>query len=149
MSPEDCPFCEIVERDEAAREVYRDSDIIAFFPTEPAVLGHILVVPRMHVPHIWSLDDSLAARLGVTTKNIARVMHDCLQPDGMNIIQSNGAAATQTVMHLHIHVVPRWHDDRMGRIWPPESNYSDAEKDDVWQELRTALRALNRDTTSI
>jgi len=55
---EDCPFCEIVQREDPdAREVYRDEHVVAFFPTEPAVLGHTMVVPREHVPDIWSLSD--------------------------------------------------------------------------------------------
>ena len=64
-----------------------------------------------------------------------------MRPDGLNVIQSNGAAATQTVMHLHIHVVPRWEDDEVGRIWPPETNYSEGEKDDAWEALRGEFRS--------
>lgn len=145
--PTDCPFCEIVERDDPdAREVYRDDSVVAFFPTEPAVLGHTMIIPRTHVPDIWSLEEVLAERLSGVCLRIARVMRAVLEPEGLNIIQSNGLAASQTVMHLHIHLVPRWSNDRMGDIWPKESNYSEDLKDEVWSELRAGLRALNRDT---
>lgn len=139
----ECPFCEIVAREDPdAREVYRDRDAVAFFPTEPAILGHTMVIPRRHVSDIWELDEGLAQRLSVVTLRIANAIRQTLSPDGLNIIQSNGGAASQSVMHLHIHVVPRWNGDRIGRIWPPESNYTEQQKDEAWEDLRAACRAL-------
>ncbi|GAA2453760.1 HIT family protein [Agromyces soli] len=139
----DCPFCEIVvNEDSDAREIYRDAETIAFFPTEPAILGHTMVIPRRHVPDIWELDENTAARLASTTLAIASAIRDTIKPDGLNVIQSNGAAASQTVMHVHVHVVPRWENDRIGRIWPPESDYSEAQKDVAWEALRGAVRKL-------
>ena len=142
----DCDFCEIVRRDDPdAREVYRDRYSIAFFPTEPAVLGHTLVIPRAHVADIWSLSENQARILSVTSLKLAHVIRTAVNPDGMNIIQSNGAAASQTVPHLHVHIVPRWHNDRIGRIWPPESSYSETQKDDAWRRIRDGCRMLTGD----
>lgn len=135
----ECPFCEIVQREDPdAREVYRDDHVVAFFPPEPATLGHTLVVPRTHVSDIWSLDDPTAERLAVATTRIAQVVKHAHDPEGLNIIQSNGKVATQTVFHLHVHIVPRWEHDEVGRIWPPETNYSEEQKDDAWERLRYA-----------
>ncbi|GAA3325857.1 HIT family protein [Paeniglutamicibacter sulfureus] len=142
---EECPFCEIVAREDPdAREVYRDDDIVAFFPTEPAVLGHTMIIPRPHVADIWDLNEHLAQRLSVGTLGIANAIRRSLNPDGLNIIQSNGVAASQSVMHLHVHIVPRWENDRIGRIWPPESNYSEQQKDKAWENLRTACKQLKK-----
>ncbi|MFC3273385.1 HIT family protein [Agromyces mediolanus] len=139
----DCPFCEIVmNEDPDAREIYRDTGTVAFFPTEPAVLGHTMVIPRRHVPDVWELDAHTASRVASTTLVIASAIRVALKPDGLNIIQSNGHAASQTVMHLHVHIVPRWENDRIGRIWPPESDYSEAQKDDAWEALREAVRGF-------
>ncbi|PQZ53019.1 MULTISPECIES: HIT family protein [unclassified Microbacterium] len=144
----DCPFCEIVDRDDPdAREVYRDEHTVAFFPTEPAVLGHTMVIPRAHVPDIWHLSDDQARQLSVTILRIANAIRDSLHPDGLNVIQSNGEAASQSVMHVHAHLVPRTVGDRVGRIWPPESNYSEAQKDDAWETLRAACRAIGTAAT--
>lgn len=138
----ECPFCEIVDRDDPdAREVYRDAHTVAFFPTEPAVLGHTMIIPRRHIADVWELDEELSKQLSVTTLRIAGAIGDSLRPDGLNIIQSSGRAASQTVMHLHIHVVPRTEGDRIGRIWPPESNYSEIQKDKAWDTLRAACIA--------
>lgn len=137
---EDCPFCEIASRaDPDVREVYRDDATVAFFPTEPATLGHTLVIPRRHVADIWQLDDELMRSLASVTLRAAHAIRRAVMPDGLNIIQSNGSAATQTVFHLHVHVVPRWAEDAIGRIWPPETNYSESAKDDAWELIRRAL----------
>lgn len=132
-----CEFCEIVGRESPdTREVYRTADVVAFFPLQPATLGHTLLIPRRHVPDIWGLDDRLAAELGRQTLRLAGAIRHAMNPQGLSIIQSNGAAATQTVPHLHIHVVPRWTGDAIGRIWPPESGYTEDQKDDAWAAVR-------------
>ncbi|MGH8522690.1 MAG: HIT family protein [Gammaproteobacteria bacterium] len=137
----DCPFCEIAAREEEdAREVFRTGSVVAFFPHEPATLGHTLLIPRAHVHDIWGVDEDLAAELGRWTVTLAGAVKRAMRPDGLNVIQSNGAAATQTVMHLHVHVVPRWENDAVGRIWPPETHYSEGEKDDAWEALRREFR---------
>jgi histidine triad (HIT) family protein len=133
----DCPFCEIVQREARdAREVYRDERAVAFFPQEPATLGHTLVVPRNHIPDVWSLDEETAAHLARVTLRLSHAVKCATKPEGLNIIQSNGAVATQSVFHLHIHIVPRWSSDELGRIWPPETSYSETQKDEVWERLR-------------
>ncbi|MFG2167460.1 HIT family protein [Micromonospora chersina] len=137
MPNSDCPFCAIVQRrDSDAREVYRDELAVAFFPLEPATLGHTLVVPRQHIPDIWSLNDETASHLARVTLRLSRAVRCATEPEGLNIIQSNGAAATQSVFHLHVHIVPRWSGDGLGRIWPPETSYSDIQKDQVWDRIR-------------
>lgn len=113
-----CPFCAIIMGEGWAREVYRDDHAVAFFPLRPATLGHTLVVPRRHIPDIWELPEADAACLSRTVLRVATALHAAVTPDGLNIIQSNGVAATQTVPHLHVHLVPRWAADVMGPIWP-------------------------------
>ena len=138
----ECPFCEIVaHEDDDAREVYRDRHVVAFFPTEPATLGHTLLVPRAHVRDIWALNDQTAAHLASATVRIAGAIKRAIRPAGLNVIQSNGKAATQTVMHLHVHLVPRQPDDGLGRIWPPETHYSEPKIDRAWERLRAECRA--------
>lgn len=141
--PEECPFCEIIDRDAPdVREVYRDENVVAFFPTDPAVLGHTLVVPRRHVPDVWALRTDEAAQLSAAVVRLAEAVRAAVRPEGLNVIQSNGAAATQTVPHLHVHLVPRNEGDAMGPIWPEETNYSDAQKDGALTQVKAAVSAL-------
>ena len=120
--------------------MFRTDSLIAFFPTEPATLGHTLLVPRAHVRDIWAVSEDLASELGRWTVTLAGAVKRAMNPDGLNVIQSNGAAATQSVMHLHVHVVPRWENDQVGRIWPPETHYSEGAKDEAWEALRRQFR---------
>lgn len=141
----DCPFCEIVHRDAPdVREVYRDQRLVAFFPTEPATLGHTLLVPRQHIPDVWALSEDLAAELGRAVVRLSAALRRAVSPQGLNVIQSNGEAATQTVFHLHVHLVPRWEDDEIGRIWPADTNYTEDQKDEAWDRLRAECRAAAR-----
>jgi histidine triad (HIT) family protein len=138
-----CPFCDIVaHQEDDAREVFRTAQVVAFFPLEPATLGHTLLIPRVHVRDIWdpNLNLNLTYELSRCTVRLAEAVKRAIRPDGLNIIQSNGAAATQTVMHLHVHVVPRWQGDALGQIWPVETHYSENQKDEAWHLLREEFR---------
>lgn len=139
----ECPFCKIVHQsDPVACEVYRDNHVVAFFPTDPAVLGHVLLVPRRHVPDIWSLKPEEAAHLSRASLRISSAIRDALAPDGLNVIQSNGEAATQSVPHLHIHLVPRWENDAMGPIWPDVTDYPESAKEAALRRVRCAVENL-------
>lgn len=118
MTAISCPFCAIIMGEGWAREIYRDDHTAAFFPLRPATFGHTLVVPRRHIPDIWELPEADAARLSRAVLRVAAALRAAVAPAGLNIIQSSGAAATQTVPHLHVHLVPRWAADAMGPIWP-------------------------------
>lgn len=131
LTDNDCPFCQIIQGSARARIVLETADCLAFFPLNPAIVGHVLVVPRRHIVDIWSLDVTAAIALTKATLRVAHAIRAALNPDGLNIIQSNGAAATQTVDHVHVHAVPRWNNDRIKDFWPPDSPWSTPELDQV------------------
>lgn len=119
MSEGPCPFCRIAQgEDPDAIVVYEDPYTVAFAPINPATRGHLLVAPRRHCPRVWNLPPEDAAHTARATVTVARAIHDALSPAGLNVIQSNGAVATQTVDHLHVHLVPRWERDRVVLRWP-------------------------------
>lgn len=139
-----CAFCAIVTGDDpGARVVLRVPGVVAFFPLEPAVLGHTLLVPTRHATFLWELEAEEARRLGEVASRMSGLLVDALGLDGLNLIQSNGDVATQTVPHVHFHLVPRWQDDPIGPIWPPETSYSDGAKNAAWAEIaRACTRAF-------
>lgn len=126
LSHAECSFCAIIAGSEPARRVLDRPDVIAFFPIEPATIGHTLVVPRKHIEDVWSLDAGTAHVLADAVLVVARAVRRAFEPEGLNIIQSNGDAATQTVPHIHVHVVPRWKGDDMGPIWPTRRRHDEA-----------------------
>ena len=117
-----CAFCAIVRGDDPSMEVICEGETwLAFFPLDPATPGHTLVIPRRHVPNLWEADPVLGAELMAAVIGVGRAIRAALAPAGMNLITSAGRVAEQTVDHLHLHLVPRWHGDRLDRIWPSKS----------------------------
>ncbi|MCA1838806.1 MAG: HIT family protein [Actinomycetota bacterium] len=116
-----CDFCEIARgRTGGVEAVAEAEEWIAFFPKEPATPGHTLLIPRLHTPDLWSAPPVIASRLMEGATGLGRAIIQAVKPDGMNLITSSGSAAEQTVFHLHLHLVPRWHADGFGPIWPAE-----------------------------
>lgn len=137
---DDCPFCAIAQsRDPEARVIAAAPAWIAFFPPQPATPGHTLVIPRQHVPDFWSADEQTVALLARAGHHVGRGIQRALSPDGMNLISSRCEAAEQTVAHLHLHVVPRWENDRFGTIWPPKGRVASADVDAAFAVLRREL----------
>ncbi len=119
MSQQDCIFCKIVAGELPATVVDEDERTIAFMDINPATRGHALVVPRRHAPDLLSIDpDELAAVAGAAQRLASRAMTR-LKADGVNVINSCGAAAWQTVFHFHLHVIPRYQGDPMRLPWLP------------------------------
>jgi histidine triad (HIT) family protein len=117
---EDCEFCHIVARSAPAEVVYETGSSLAFFPLNPATKGHTLVVPKTHVRDFLDADARTYIELNHAVLKVGHALQEVFSPDGMNVITSAGEAASQTVTHLHIHLVPRWVGDPVGDIWPPQ-----------------------------
>lgn len=137
-SDQECDFCRIVRGELGARVVCETEAAIAFFPLDPAALGHTLVIPRTHIADLWGLDREVGAGLGDALLRVAVALRAALRPDGLNVIQSSGEAASQTVLHLHIHLVPRWTSDHLGNLWPPGVPWGESVKDEVADRVRRA-----------
>jgi histidine triad (HIT) family protein len=109
-----CPFCEIVAgRAPAEWVVGRDHwpDAVAFVPLDPVTEGHVLIVPKTHVADFTS-DPAVSA---ATVRRAAELASGSPRP--MNLITSRGREASQTVFHLHLHVVPRTEGDGLALPW--------------------------------
>jgi histidine triad (HIT) family protein len=146
-----CPFCDIAEDPGKARVLYADAHTLAFFPLTPATRGHTLVVPKTHSADLWAMDETAAQHLFHTVLLVGRALRTVLEPDGMNVISSAGAAASQTVFHTHVHLVPRRPGDAMGLNWPAkgegyqgERDVDGAESDALAARLREAIDRLRR-----
>lgn len=116
---DDCTFCNIVAGRLTSYRVAEDDHAVAFLDIAPAGQGHTLVVPRVHASDIWDISEAAYERLGRMVHRVAGLLRASLAPDGLNIVQSNGAAAWQEVFHFHVHLVPRWHGDDLRLMWDP------------------------------
>jgi histidine triad (HIT) family protein len=115
----DCLFCKIVAGEVPATVVGEDERTLSFMDINPATRGHALVVPREHVADLLEIGQEDLAAVAVAAKRLAARAKEALGADGVNLINSCGAAAWQTVFHFHIHVIPRYRDDPLKLPWVP------------------------------
>lgn len=134
MSDEDCIFCRIIAGEIPAQIIDEDEKTVAFMDINPATRGHVLVVPRRHARDLLEIDARDLEAVAVTAQRIAARMPDRLGAEGVNLLNSCGQAAWQTVFHFHVHVIPRYAEDPLQLPWTP------AEGDP--EEIKAAADAL-------
>ncbi len=105
-----CLFCSIVAGEIPSRQVYADDHAIAFLDINPWKRGHTLVIPRRHVDDLPAAGEVLT-EIAPAISATARLLADRLAADGLNMLSSSGAVAGQEILHLHVHLVPRYADD--------------------------------------
>ena len=133
----DCLFCRIVAGEAPARTVYEDDEAVAFLDIGPWQRGHTLVIPRHHVADLYSGEPTMG-RLGPAIDATARLLVGRLGADGLNLLSSAGAVAGQVVLHLHVHLVPRYADTPgLSNLFRPQRP-SAAELDAVYAQIVTA-----------
>jgi len=138
MTTAGCVFCAIAAGEIPASMVLRDDDVAAFLDARPVFKGHVLVVPRAHVPTLSDLPaDGLAPLFGASQR-IARAVESGLGADGAFVALNN--KVSQSVPHLHVHVVPRKKKDGLrGFFWPRVAYADDAEREAFAARIRAAL----------
>jgi histidine triad (HIT) family protein len=115
----DCLFCKIVAGEIPSTIVDSDERTVAFMDINPATRGHALVVPRNHSRDLLEIDPEDLAAVAVAAQRLAGRAKEALGADGINLLNSCGAVAWQTVFHFHLHVIPRYADDTMRLPWTP------------------------------
>ncbi len=111
MKKEDCIFCRIAAGDIPSETVYEDDDYRAILDLGPASRGHTLILPKEHFRDVTELSAHYAAGILPVAAKIGEAMKKALSCDGFNLVQNNGEAAGQTVMHFHMHVIPRYNSE--------------------------------------
>ncbi len=133
-----CPFCDAITGELSVRTVLDDDVAIAFLDSSPVFKGHVLVVPKRHTLTLADLDGDLVGALFERVQRVSARMPVALGCDGTFVAINN--VVSQSVAHLHVHVVPRRRKDGLrGFFWPRVRYESDAEADDYAQRLAAAL----------
>jgi histidine triad (HIT) family protein len=115
----DCIFCSIVAGELPATIVDEDERTIAFMDIAPATRGHALVIPRAHATDLLSVSPEDLTAVALAAQRLAGRARERLGADGVNLLNSCGAAAWQTVFHFHVHVIPRYDGDPLRLPWVP------------------------------
>lgn len=135
-----CTFCRIVAGDLPAHVVLDDDVAMAFLDVRPLFAGHTLLVPRAHHETLTDLPVELAGPMLHRAQRLATVLQSALGADGSFVAMNN--TVSQSVPHLHLHLVPRRHKDGLrGFFWPRTRYGSDGEAAEVAARLRAALSA--------
>ena len=112
-----CIFCEIITGDAFGRVVYRDETVIAFFARHPCAKGHTLICPVEHHADMLCMPQTVFENLMGVAHRLARHYRDVLGATGVNILNASGADAQQSVLHHHLHLLPRYPGDGID-AWP-------------------------------
>ncbi len=121
----DCLFCKIVAGEIPSTRVDEDERTVAFMDINPATRGHALVIPREHYADLREVSAEDLAAAAVAAQRLATRAIDRLGADGVNLLNSCGSAAWQTVFHFHVHVIPRYDTDPLRLPWTPEPGDGD------------------------
>ena len=139
----DCEFCAIAAGDPGAdaHVVYSDADVVAFFDHRPVFKGHTLVIPRQHVVTLPELPDALLVPVFSVARRVATAMEAGFGADGTFVANNN--RISQTVAHLHVHVIPRHKKDGLrGFFWPRQKYASEEEAAEIAARVRAAIEAV-------
>jgi histidine triad (HIT) family protein len=115
----DCVFCKIRDGQIPSFKIHEDERTLTFMDINPLNSGHCLVVTKAHAATIFDVDAEDLTAAMAAAKTVARAIQEALKPDGLNLLQANGAAAFQSVSHFHLHLIPRWTNDGKGFDWKP------------------------------
>ena len=113
----DCVFCKIRDGEMPAMRVYEDERTLAIMDINPVNSGHCLVISKAHAPTLWDADPVDLQAAITAAQKVAVALKTVVKPDGLNMLQANGAAAFQSVAHYHLHLIPRWNNDGKGFDW--------------------------------
>ena len=116
---DDCIFCKLANGVFPTNSIYEDDTFKVILDASPATRGHALILPKQHSENIFEIDSDTLGEAMKLAKKIATKMQEKLACDGINIIQNNGTVAGQSVMHYHLHVIPRYKDDNQKILWQP------------------------------
>ncbi len=132
-----CLFCRIAAGEEPAHLVFEDERFVAFLDIRPLFHGHVLLVPREHHVTLMDLPEELAGPLTITAQRVSRAVQEAMGSQG--IFNAINNVVSQSVPHLHVHVVPRNRKDGLrGFFWPRTKYESEEQAAEVAARIRTA-----------
>ncbi|HST33288.1 MAG TPA: HIT family protein [Solirubrobacteraceae bacterium] len=137
MRDPDCIFCKIVGGELPATIVGEDERTISFMDISPATRGHALVIPREHSADLLTVEREDLTAVALAAQRLAGRMKERLGADGVNLLNSCGAVAFQTVFHFHMHVIPRYEGDSLRLPWVPAAGDS--------EQIAAAAQELGRE----
>ncbi|GGD05336.1 HIT family protein [Aquisalinus flavus] len=134
-------FAKIIKGDIPSVTIYEDDHVLSFMDAFPQTRGHTLVIPKQaQATNLLTVEADVLSMLIQRTQTIAQAIDRALAPDGIRIAQFNGAAAGQSVFHIHFHIIPVWEGGAMKPHADPDSGMADPKAlEEIAVEIRAAL----------
>ncbi|HEX3077707.1 MAG TPA: HIT family protein [Lachnospiraceae bacterium] len=120
MKKDNCIFCKIAAGEIPSYTIYEDDDFKAFMDIAPASKGHTVLIPKEHADNLFELSEETASKVLPIAAKVAKALKAELGCDGLNLLQNNGETAGQTVFHFHMHLIPRYSEDKVKIKWVEE-----------------------------
>ncbi len=126
----DCIFCKIVKGEVSSVKIWEDDEVLAFLDVSPVSDGHTLVIPKKHFNDVFDMDAMILQKVSLVGKNIASILKEKLNADGINFLQSNGKSAGQVIFHYHLHIIPRHENDGLRKqgLWGEKAKITNIEE---------------------
>lgn len=138
-----CIFCKIISGEIPSVKIYEDEHVFAFMDIMPLSKGHTLLIPKTHRESVYDLKGDEAAQLFSVAPKIASAIKETFNPEGLNLLNNNGAKAGQSVFHFHLHFIPRYGEtDGFGAKWiTKEKEYTTERIQELAEEVKNKLAA--------
>jgi len=130
MNKPDCIFCKIVKGEIPCDKVYEDKDFLVFLDINPVNYGHLLVIPKEHYKDIQETPDNLIEKIFILSKKLMRELKEATKADYVTL-----SIVGLDVLHLHIHLVPRFNNDGMHNFWPTKKYKDDKSRKDIKEKI--------------
>jgi histidine triad (HIT) family protein len=131
-----CSFCSIVAGRSPSEIVHEDEHTFGFMDALPMTAGHTLLIPKRHVEDIFSLGDADAGHLMRAARDLGSRIVRGMQASGLNVLNNNGHSADQSQFHIHLHLIPRYGNDRL--LHPVERTFGN------WTEIRRHAQMIRQ-----
>lgn len=141
MAQDNCIFCKIINGEIPSAKVFEDDHVLAFLDISQVTKGHTLIIPKTHVKNIYETNEEIAGKVFERVPKIANALKATFQPEGINMLSNTGEVAGQSVFHLHIHLIPRYHkNDGFQPLWEThETDYSQETLKAMAREINQAI----------
>ena len=131
-----CIFCKLANGVFPTNFIYEDEDFKVILDANPATKGHSLILPKKHFKNLLDADEEVLKKALPLAKKLSNKLIDVLKCDGVNVLQNNNEAAGQAVFHLHIHLIPRYKEEKEHMLsWKP-NKFSDEEMKNIAESLK-------------
>lgn len=135
-----CIFCQIIELKSPAEIIYENDHVLSLLDILPINLGHTLVIPKKHFVDLTEVPGEIISEMFKAVKFLSPIVVNGCKADGFNVIVNNGTAAGQRVFHSHVHIIPRFNNDRLRFSRPEFMKYEKGQFNEYGSMLRNLVQ---------